>query len=635
MSRVAAPVADAVKWYTLEDRLMPGKLVGTIDEYPFVGERITVATDYAAVTFPENVEDADAATKHFIGYCETLKEDEVSKKIIHGISLRHVELSERTLDALALVTPIGYLDLRGHTIEPKELIDIYQIVGSHCQIVVDQSNKLLTKTSDQEHAPWTRFAVPINSLEGVSIADFMYFLHRIHLQDEAGMHNWSDYMTDLDLSHSYANMDKFVDGGHDLLPKNVKKLTVDHIYSAYFTKSILSQMSRVEDLSMRDCDFVIEDGNEALVYNKALKRFDCTGSKITFPAYMQMVVRLPGSDQLVLDKASDVSPAEDLTKTALAKMKKFALKYADLIRPESQVRGAEESKCDDAPTEEPMVSGQVVMAINDYLQLAEDHLVGSRHLTGEQVQRNNKRWCSVSHHFYRDVPAAPFVQVYADVMFDLIALFNQEFKVNGEEKGALVEHLQSARWLLKSSAIEKRAEGVPTLFEGAISVRRLKSLLATMGQEIKFVQNACVYYSDSTKYSAAAKLEYVDQVLGGVYLVTGAVLSLLARAKEAEHSDSTLVEFTAEDAQAMVAYYQRMLAEDKALEAAEDTTDALPDVPEPAAVLAASVGMFASQKSRASEAKPDVEKGLAYDVSPLVDVDENGYGLLSTPPSSP
>ena len=123
-----------------------------------------------------------------------------------------------------------------------------------------------------------------------------------------------------------------------------------------------------------------------------------------------------------------------------------------------------------------------------------------------------------------------------------------------------------------------------------------------------------------------AKFRHIEQIRNGMIMALGACMSMRGRAQKDALSGEATIEFTVEDAQAMLQYRTQMLAPAEAAGLAPEEAATGAAV---SAVLAASAGLFGGAKTPppATGADEDVRGGLAYDTRPLPGVG-GGYNRM-------
>ncbi|MDF1760369.1 MAG: hypothetical protein P1U40_07515 [Coxiellaceae bacterium] len=627
-------------WYKLPDRLEPGVVVGHYQEYEYSGGPASVPPEvnHAVISFS-----GDTATDNFIAYSKAVSEDFETKKRVYALNLQHVALNKDTLLALASLTPVKYLDLRGHALTPKELLSIYRRVGSHCQILLDDKHELLS-WDNSDPPTKTQFKLPVDSFkrEHVVLSDFMSFLHRINLVDGDIDLYLTDFITDLDFRKTYIYMDKFINGGVDLMPPNVRHLRVAYVPAENFDGVLWSQVPKLTELDIGNCGFDFSEKGDLAAFLADipnLRSLRNEGNTTTFVPFMQLVASV---EHLATNSAADLVPQLALKETTYDQLVAFAFKYTELIRSQmvQPATAVAESKADeDGPTEQERIHAESFVAIGEYLRLANAHCYPGKQVTYGELQRKLKK-VHMPGVYYRNLPAENFVDVPGAILSDIRQLFPKIKLWQGHDGAILVRDLLAAHSILLSPFIEKNATDLSTLFEGPISVSRLDELFVKISKEQPIVEKAYLYYQKNN-IDHMAKFRHIEQIRNGMNLIMGACMSMRTRAQKDAIVGEATMEFTAEDALAMLKYREQFLAPAEVVEPEEAVAAAA--VP---AVLASSAALFGGAQAtngagaRVVEAKDnegeeadsdassdagfDPSKG--YDMRPLVgSATDTGY----------
>ncbi|MDF1761133.1 MAG: hypothetical protein P1U40_11420 [Coxiellaceae bacterium] len=624
-------------WYKLQDRFEPGVVIGNFQEYEYTGGPTGVAgeVDHAVVAFP-----GDTATDNFIDYCKAVSEDFETKRRVYALNLQHVALNEASLAALSSITPVKYLDLRGHELTVKQLLSIYRRVGSSCQLVLDDKQQLLSFDSNDPPGK-TRFKLPQGSFkhEHVLLSDLLSFLQRVHIRCEAADFYLADFITDLDLRKTHILMDKFVRAGVDLMPSNLTTLRLAGITGANFDEVIWDHLSKLTELDISDCGFEFDRESETSAFLAGLsnvKTMRCEGVQTSFVSFMQLNAAI---DRLKTRGREDLIPPDAVIDTTYGSLVDFSLKYGELIRSQLKVpvADASESKHADAAESQSADEARSLFAIGEYLRMSNLTFRGDKRVACGVLQRNLKK-VHMPGVFYRNLPAENFVEIPPTILADIRQLFPQITLWQTHQGATVMRDLLAAHSILLSPDIEKRTGVQAILFEAPISVKRLDALFVKLSKELPIVQGAYAHYTKNN-IDHMAKFRHIEQIRNGMIMALGACMSMRDRAQKDALSGEATIEFTVEDAQAMLQYRAQMLA----------PTEAAGLAPEEAAtgaavstVLAASAGLFGGAKTpppatgAADGKEPDSDESsddegdrgdLAYDTRPLPGVG-GGYDRM-------
>ncbi len=573
MSRVhgateASTAADTVRddwvWYNLPDPFALGSVFIGVNEYSYPGQLIRIPDDStAAIIFPADAEDAGKATKNFSEFCTNVKEHPVRAKV-KAISMQHVALTDETLAGLKCLTPLNHLDLRGHRLTPEKLVAIYKVVGASCQLLIDPNNRLLSVNEERD---FSSFVVPAGSLKDVSIADFLRFLRRVHLVDVHGLSYWSLQMKELVLNDSSASLDMFEQGGDKLLPVNVTTLVLDNNHFSYFAENLWKQMSAIHHLSLRKCSLGIADAAALFfVHMPQLAKLNVTRNDLSVVAYMQCQAYLPEDGRFVSDGYDGLTGRANIYQRKWLLHQGYGVKHRQVIMHRA---APSESKAEDAK-----VNAATVHAISDYLCLVRDCMSDDRYIANPSLPVDLKRTTLFAKvKSYRRLPESPFVGVPTRLMRDLTALLGHQSELSQDEFLALVERIYSAQAVVASQVIEKRPLGVKTLFEAPITVERLLKLRLTLGEHQRKVMASYEHYTTKAQGKASIKKLHAGQILAGIYMAMGAVMSMIDRAGTGAAPEMEMT-LTAADAERMLGYCDMMMA-DELVEVVEEDAVAL------------------------------------------------------------
>ena len=462
-------------WYKLQDRFEPGVVIGNFQEYEYIDGPTGVArdVDHAVVAFP-----GDTATVNFIAYCKAVSEDFETKRRVYALNLQHVALNEGSLAALSSITPVKYLDLRGHELTVEQLLSIYRRVGSSCQLVLDDKQQVLGFDSNDPPGK-TRFKLPDGSFESehVLLSDLLSFLQRVHMRCEAADFYLADFITDLDLRKTHIIMDKFVCGGVNLMPSNLTTLRVAGIPGENFDGVIWEHLSQLTELDISDCGFEFDRESELPVFLAGLsnvRTMRCSGVQTTFVSFMQLNASI---DRLITRGREDLTPLDAVIDTTYGSLVDFSVKYRELIRSQLKVpvADASESKPADAAESQSADEARSLFAISEYLRMSNLTFRGNKQVACGVLQRNLKK-VHMPGVYYRNLPAENFVAMPPTILADIRQLFPQ-IKLWQTHQGAnVMRDLLAAHSILLSADIEKRTEAQAILFEAPISVKRLDAL---------------------------------------------------------------------------------------------------------------------------------------------------------------